>query len=50
MIKLKANPDNPAFRCVSHPQFEDLYDKNKNCIKAVVMRIYKKKKNQKKNI
>jgi hypothetical protein len=39
MIKVKANPDNPSFRCVSHPQFEDLYDKNKNCIKAVGLRI-----------
>ena len=41
IIKLKANPDNPAFRCVFHPQFENLYDKNKNCIKAVGLRIKK---------
>jgi hypothetical protein len=41
IIKLKANPDNPAFRWVFHPQFEDLYDKNKNYIKAVELRIKK---------
>jgi hypothetical protein len=41
IIKLKANSDNPAFRCVFHPQFENLYDKNKNCIKAVGLRIIK---------
>ena len=41
IIKLKANPDNPAFRCVFHPQFDDLYDKNKSCIKAIGLRIKK---------
>jgi hypothetical protein len=26
-VKLKVNPDIPTFRCVFHPQFEDLHDK-----------------------
>jgi hypothetical protein len=33
IVKLKTNPDNPAFDCVFDPQLEDLYDKNKNAIK-----------------
>ena len=33
IVKLKANIDNPAFDCVFHPQFENLYDKNKKCSK-----------------
>ena len=41
IIKLKANPDNPAFNCVFHPQLEDLYYKNKNCIKAIGLRAKK---------
>ena len=28
IVKLKANIDNPAFDCVFHPQFENIYDKN----------------------
>ena len=41
IVKLKANSNNPAFRCVFHPQFEELYDKNKNCIKAIGLRAKK---------
>jgi hypothetical protein len=29
IVKLRTNPDNPAFDCVFDPQLEDLYDKNK---------------------
>ena len=28
IVKLKANIVNPAFDCVFHPQFENIYDKN----------------------
>ena len=40
LLQYIANPDNPAFTCVFHPQFEDLYEKN-NCIKTVGLRIKK---------
>ena len=29
IVKLKAYIDNPAFDCVFNPQYENLYDKNK---------------------
>jgi hypothetical protein len=34
-VKLKTNPDNPAFDCVFDQQLEDMYDKNKNTIKPI---------------
>ena len=41
IVKLKANIDKPAFDCVFNPQYEDLYDKNKKCIKSIGFRIQK---------
>ena len=34
-MKLKANINNPASHCVFHLQYENLYDKNKECIKSI---------------
>jgi hypothetical protein len=41
IVKLKTNPGNPAFDCVFNPQLEDLYDKNKNAIKSIGLRVKK---------
>ena len=41
IVKLKTNPDNPAFDCVFDPQLEDLYDKNKYAIKPIGLRVKK---------
>ena len=41
IVKLKANIENPAFDGVFHPQYENLYDKNKECIKSIGFRIQK---------
>ena len=40
-MKLKANIDNPTFDCVFNSQCENLYDKNKKCIKTIDFRIQK---------
>ena len=40
-MKLKANIDNPAHDCVFNPQYENLYDKIKKCIKSIGFRIQK---------
>lgn len=40
IVKLKYDPNKPAFRCVFYPQC-DLYDKYKNSIKSVGLRILK---------
>lgn len=40
-VKLKDNWDNPAFDSVFHPQFEDLYDKNKKSIKSIGLQVQK---------
>nr|KAG5705515.1 hypothetical protein BaRGS_009168 [Batillaria attramentaria] len=38
VLKLKANPDNPAFNCVFHPVYEDLHDVHKNEPKPLSLR------------
>nr|KAG5705544.1 hypothetical protein BaRGS_009197 [Batillaria attramentaria] len=39
VLKLKANPDNPAYNCVFKPAFEDLYDVHKNEPKPLSLRV-----------
>jgi hypothetical protein len=39
IVELKTNPDNPAFNCVFDPQLKNLYDKNKNAIKSIGLRV-----------
>ena len=41
IVKLKANIDNPAYDCVFNPQYENVYDKIKKCIKSIGFRIQK---------
>ena len=38
IVKLKAKIDNPAFDCVFNPLYENLYGKNKKCIKSIGFR------------
>ena len=38
---VQANIDNPASDCIFHLQYENLYDKNKKCIKSIGFRIQK---------
>nr|KAG5707794.1 hypothetical protein BaRGS_015954 [Batillaria attramentaria] len=39
VLKLKANPDNPAYNCVFKPDFEDLHDVKKNEPKPLSLRV-----------
>nr|KAG5706699.1 hypothetical protein BaRGS_005769 [Batillaria attramentaria] len=39
VLKLKANPDNPAYNCVFKPDFEDLHDVHKNEPKPLSLRV-----------
>ena len=41
IVKLKANIDNPAYDYVFNPQYENLYDKIKKCIKSIGFKIQK---------
>ena len=41
VVKLKANIDNQAYDCVFNPQYENLYDNNKICIKSIGFKIQK---------
>ena len=38
-VRLLTARNNPAFACVFHPQYENLYDKNNYCIKSICFKI-----------
>nr|KAG5699060.1 hypothetical protein BaRGS_025454 [Batillaria attramentaria] len=40
VLKLKANPDNPAYNCVFNPVYEDLFDVHKTETKPLSLRVH----------